>query len=302
MVAVLCGLLIHAVRLRSHEVTVTVETYKIWHGCFRITNGIVDLVVVPQVGRIMRFGEVGEPNILFEAPIVNGEPPSGGGWKNWGGDKVWPAPQSAWVWPPETEYDGSDWEVHAIPNGVRMASKSASSKLGVRFERTILLKSDAPAAEMRTTLFNASTKTVRFAAWDVCQVNDPTRCFLPTWKSKRRPKGWKIFGSDPILGFAKEHANLLLITRDPKRGHKYGSGSAKGAISAEVGKYRITIASDYDPRSEYPDDGCAQQVYTSADPTKYAELELTGPLTTLRPGQATSLAVTMTLKQKDLRQ
>ena len=298
MVSILCAILFCRAALVVPEVSVTSEAYKIWPQSFRISNGIVDLVVVPQIGRIMRFGEIGEPNLLFESEIVNGEPPSGGGWKNWGGDKVWPAPQEAWVWPPETEYDGSAWIAQAIPNGIKMSSKTPSSKLGLRFERTILLKKGARAAEIRSSLINASGKTVRFAAWDVCQVSNPEICILPIWKSKTHPNGWRVYADDKVDGLVQEKGQQLYIIRDTKRGHKYGSGSPKGEISAQVGSYWITVASRYDTKAEYTDNGNAQQVYTNSDPTKYAELELTGPLTTLPPGKSTSILVTMSLRRK----
>jgi hypothetical protein len=295
MVTFLCALLIGFSARKLPDVTVKTESYKIWPGSFRISNGIVDVVVVPQIGRIMRFGDIGQRNLLFEALLVNGEPPSGGGWRNWGGDKVWPAPQDAWGWPPETEYDGTAWEAHAIPNGVEMASKTASSKLGVRFKRTILLKKGARTAEIRSTLINASGKTVRFAAWEVCQVDDPTVCILPIWKSKTHPTGWRVYADDKVDGLVNERDSQLFITRDLKRGHKYGSASPNGTIRAQVGNYLLSVASKFDFKAQYPDEGNAQQVYTNSDPIKYAELELTGPLTTLSPGQNTSITVTMTL-------
>lgn len=298
MIAAFFALVASLSPLKSPGVTVTAETYKIWPDSFRIRNGIIDVVVVPQIGRIMRFGEIGQRNLLFEAEILNGEPPSGGGWKNWGGDKVWPAPQDAWGWPPEPEYDGAAWVAHVIPNGVEMNSKKASSKLGVRFRRTIRVKRGSRTAEIQSTLINESGKPVRFAAWDVCQVDDPTICILPIWKSETHPKGWRVYADEKVDAFVKEQGKNLLITRDAKRGHKYGSGSPRSAISAQVGDYVITVASKYDENSVYPDNGNAQQVYTNSDPTKYAELELNGPLTTLAPGQSTSITVMMSLRRK----
>jgi hypothetical protein len=282
----------------SAGVKVTTEKYEIWPGSFRISNGSVDLVVVPKVGRIMRFGEVGHPNLLWEGERVNDLAPAVGAWINWGGDKVWPAPQDTWGWPPEQEYDGAAWDVQAIPNGVHMASKARSAKLGLRFERTILLKPGANSAEIRNTLINNSGKTVRLAVWEVCQVNDPEECILPIWKSKSHPNGWKVYGDDKVDAFVRERGGELHVTRDPLRGLKYGSGSPQGSITAVVGGYTISVKSVFDESAEYPDGGNAQQLYTSPDPTKYAELELSGPLTSLAPGQSASITVTMSLRRK----
>ena len=291
--ALLFGFLHH----KSLDVNVTREPYKDWADCLRISNGSVELVVVPQIGRIMRFGEVGKLNLLYEFSDSKTGPPSVGGWKNWGGDKVWPAPQSTWGWPPEPEYDGSAWEAHPIPNGVQMASKRPSAKLGVRFERTIILNKGANTVLITNTLINESGKTVRFAPWEVCQVDDPKTCILPVWKSHVHPQGWRVYGSDKVDGLVRERGDQLYISRDPKRGVKYGSGSPKGVVTAIVGNYSISISSIYSDKAEYPDEGNAQQIYTNADPVKYAELELSGPLVTLGVGKSTSMTVTMSLKR-----
>jgi hypothetical protein len=225
-------------------------------------------------------------------------PPTVGPWKNWGGDKLWPGPEDTWGWPPEPEYDGSAWSVQAIPNGVHMASKTTSSKLGLRFERTILIKGGARAAEIHSTLINDSGKAVRLAVWEVCQVDDPEECILPIWKSKAHPNGWKVYGDDKVDGLVEERGGELHVTRDLQRGLKYGSGSPKGFVTAVVGEYCITVSSPFDEAVEYPDGGNAQQLFTSPNPTRYAELELAGPLRTLAPGQTTSIVVTMTLRHK----
>jgi hypothetical protein len=246
----------------------------------------------------MRFGEVGRQNLLWEAERVHGVAPAVGEWVNWGGDKLWPAPQDTWGWPPEHEYDGVAWDAQAIPNGIHMASRAKSAKQGLRFERTILLKAGASSAEIRNTLINESRKTVRLAVWEVCQVDDPEECILPIWKSKTHPNGWKVYGDDKVDGLVRERGDELHVTRDLQRGLKYGSGSPKGAITAVVGDYRITVSSPFDESIEYPDGGNGQQLYTSPNPTRYAELELAGPLTSLAPGRSASIEVTMSLSRK----
>ena len=282
-------------------ITVRTETYEGWTGCFRVSNGLVDLVVVPQIGRIMRFGAVGQRNLLWEGERKNGEPPDNSGWKNWGGDKVWPAPQDSWGWPPETEYDGATWNVTAVQNGVHMQSTSKSAKLGLRFERTILLKQGSKEASIQNTLINDSGIAVRHGVWEICQVDNPESCLLPTWKSSKQPTGWHAFSADNRGEFVSELDGELTIKRDAKTGWKYGSGSPKGYVSANFPGFSITLKTKVDARAEYADQGSALQVFTSPDPWKYVELELTGPLTSLKPGQSTSITVTMTLNTVQIR-
>src|SRR5436305_1962851 len=64
--------------------------YRGWPGCFRLTNGTVEVVVVPQVGRAMRYGPAGGPNLLWENPALAGRDPDPSTaptatWANFGG-------------------------------------------------------------------------------------------------------------------------------------------------------------------------------------------------------------------------
>ena len=103
------------------EVTVKRVTYHGWPECYRLSNGTAELIFVPQIGRIMRFGRVGGPNVLWENPALAGKarPASARAkeWVNYGGDKLWPAPQDRWTWPPDTALDGATHTVAVLPGG-----------------------------------------------------------------------------------------------------------------------------------------------------------------------------------------
>src|SRR4051794_19258518 len=132
--------------------------YRGWPGCFRLTNGTVDVVVVPQVGRVMRYGPVGGPNLLWENPALAGRDPNPSPaadvvWANFGGDKVWPWPQD-WAgrtgrqWPPPPEADQAGYDVIVLgdpgtagPRTLRMTSAPLRG-FDVRVVREITL---APA-------------------------------------------------------------------------------------------------------------------------------------------------------------
>src|SRR5215467_12001608 len=74
------------------------DSYQGWEA-LRLGNGIIDLIVVPSIGgRILQLRLAGEeylyvnPRHLGRVYRAN-ENHSGAGWKNYGGSKVWPAPQ-----------------------------------------------------------------------------------------------------------------------------------------------------------------------------------------------------------------
>ena len=49
--------------------------------------------------------------------------------------------------------------------------------------------------------------------------------------------------------------------------------------------------------AEYPDEGSSAEVYTNSDPLKYVELEMLGPLQTLKVGDSVSQTNTYTLSR-----
>ncbi|MDQ2687020.1 MAG: hypothetical protein M3Y28_04050, partial [Armatimonadota bacterium] len=60
--AVLAFFATSALAKSTSPVRVTRETYRGWPGAYRLSNGVVDVVVVPQIGRVMAFqftGRVG---------------------------------------------------------------------------------------------------------------------------------------------------------------------------------------------------------------------------------------------------
>src|SRR4029079_11891010 len=77
-------------------------------------NAAAEVVVVPAIGRVMEFRllDAGSKPIFWSHPGIG--PPLGpdeNGWINFGGDKAWPAPQTAWAslvgkgWPPPATFD-----------------------------------------------------------------------------------------------------------------------------------------------------------------------------------------------------
>ena len=63
--------------------------------CVRISNGMVELIVAAEIGpRILRYGFIGEENILGELPPGDAERADRDAWKPWGGHRLWAAPEA----------------------------------------------------------------------------------------------------------------------------------------------------------------------------------------------------------------
>ena len=121
--------------LKADAAPVTV-TRVAWHGwpeAIRLSNGVVEAIVVPAIGRIMAFEFVGHPetNPIFlnsewaGKTVADAAPTT---WATFGGDKLWPSPQSEWpkhnvrAWPPDQAFDGDPETAELLPDGVRLVT------------------------------------------------------------------------------------------------------------------------------------------------------------------------------------
>src|SRR5712671_5823512 len=73
--------------------------YHGWSNSILVSNGRVEAVIVPAIGRVMQFRLAGdEDGPFWENRTLNGRKPDpeSNDWGNFGGDKAWPAPQADW--------------------------------------------------------------------------------------------------------------------------------------------------------------------------------------------------------------
>src|SRR5437899_837082 len=107
---VLLFLTLAAARIAAaNSVSVLKTNYHGWSNAIVISNGKAEVIVVPEIGRIMQFRLAGDMDgPFFENPALFGQrgDPGAKEWLNFGGDKTWPSPQSEWPkiaprgWPP----------------------------------------------------------------------------------------------------------------------------------------------------------------------------------------------------------
>ena len=275
-------------------VTVSQEEYHGWSGVYRLSNGTVDLVFVPRIGRIMRYGYVGERNVLWENTALAGKTTDlsrlGADWQNYGGDKLWPSPQSKWGWPPDPTSDSGPQTVRVTPNRHLLVTGPASLKYGVRFQREIALNPTGTGVTIRNTMTNSGASPVEWGVWEVAQTDDPEGTGFAAAAKTSFPQGYKLFGDQiPPDGQVTLNRGVVMIRRRADRSAKIGTRSPDGRIESRWGALRFRISGDFPKSDAYPDDGCAQEIYTSDDPNRYVEMELLGPVRKLRAGAASAL-------------
>ena len=274
------------------QVRVIHETYHGWKGCVRLTNGTVELVVVPSIARIMRYSYVGGKNVLWENPDLVGKPspPTSFIWVNWGGDKLWPSPQDRWGWPPDRVLDQQACTFKVLPDKSLLVIGATSAKSGIHFTRRIIMKPKGTEVTIENKMIASDSGAVEWGVWEVAQMDAPDQLRLPLNKVGKFPNGYLVFkNSAPAAGSTSLTATDVLYHRDAKKGSKIGSDSPKGYLIGEKNGVRFTLSQLVTPGANYPDDGCALEMYSNPDPAKYMELELMGPVEWVQPSESLTM-------------
>lgn len=287
----------------SGEVTRT--THDGWTDSLRISNGTVDLVVVPAVGRIMRYGWIDGENLLWRHPDRAGHLglTRENTWANVGGDKIWPWPDHHWpaatgetlrdIDPP-TEWEHAPHRAEITgPLSVRMVSPVWKTQ-GLRVVRDIALADDGTRLTL-TTRFERDpamdgATPAAIVPWSVTQLARPDAVVVDYTPGEPRAYG-QLLGMSWSSALEPDRTTLWLPSP--------GSVSKIGVTGRALGWWRgdqLLIQRLVAPE---PDDAWKPyeqaQVFWAEDPgegaTPYVELEFTAPVTT----KPTALTVTWEL-------
>jgi hypothetical protein len=299
----------------------TTENYCGWKA-IRLSNGLVDVFVTPEIGgRIIQF-RLGSSDFLYVNPRHQGrvytaeENCAAAGWKNYGGLKVWPAPQGwesndQWPGPPDPILDGGSYSwcvVEENPQSTAIRLESQHDEYtGLTFSREIRLAAHLSAVEIRHRMQNTSSRPIRWAVWQVTQ--QAVAPDLIVYAPARRDR--QMFGDKPF-----EQAGLDVETGFWKLA--YRNQVAKFAVEAEDGwlvtvrpNERKALVEEFQLFSgkRYPDDVPVEfwvngsgtftiaggRVEMDRDPNgcdPFIETEILSPLIDLSPGQDYSFPIT----------
>ena len=145
--------------------TVTIEkiAFAGWPNCYRVSNGVVELVATTDVGpRIIRFGFVGGANLFFVREDFAGQT-GGAEWKNYGGHRLWHAPEDKVR---TYEPDNSAITAREVPNGLVLSSP-VEARSGMQKEIEVTLDPATSEVHLVHRLRNAGPWPVECAAWAI---------------------------------------------------------------------------------------------------------------------------------------
>lgn len=291
----------------SGDIAVTHSDFHGWKAIV-LRNRSAEIVIVPDIGRVMEFNLVDDAGRTVPGPFWNNPaldknmPADVEGWRNYGGDKAWPAPQSEWPkivgrgWPPPNGFDTVPFAATIKSRQVQLVSP-VDSLYGVRIRRTISLDSQKPVVTIKTVYEKVRGAPVRMSVWTVTQLASPDRAFILLPQHSQFPQGY-INSIPPPPRDLKVEGRLLSLSRDLTSKIKIGSdGDALLWVGNGPDLLLERKASEPDGnQADWPEQGSHSQIYTSpGDQMKYVEFELLGRLHDLKPGQKASLEAVYTL-------
>jgi len=310
----------------------TKSQYRGWES-LRLDNGLVEVQVAPAVGgRVIQL-KLGSFEYLWVNPQLAGKqpPPSGlapdGGWLNYGGDKLWPAPQGwsgddQWPGPPDAVLDGSPFAASIeTASGAAAAVKVTSpedKRSGIQFSRIIRVADGAAHVGFDTTMKNIDTKPRRWGIWQVTQINvcnrdgqgynKEVRCWSPVNPASIYPRGYYVlFGAADNPSFSVDPATKMFSANYKRIVGKVGLDNAAGwaAVTDGTAGYVFVERFTTFPDKKYPDKASVEFWMNGAgkivtgdktvdikdDPVEtpaLVESEILSPFAELRPGESYS--------------
>ena len=292
---------------------------------------MIEVQIVPDLGgRIVQL-KLDDFEYLWVNDQLAGKPPTpnglglDGGWLNYGGSKIWPAPQGwgrddRWPGPPDAVLDGSP-HVGSIlaPEGgwasVQVISQR-DNRSGIQFTRTIKICDSAARVSIDCKMENIDTKPRRWGIWQVTQHNVANRngpgfdknirVYCPINPRTIYPKGYKvIYGRTDNPEFNAK--NGMVSVQYLHLVGKIGMDCSAGWYALVSGTYGYVFVERFTwvSEREYPDDA-SFEVWTQGAGTILAwgkevtlpdrlaenpyvlETEVLSPFAHLKPGQSSS--------------
>ena len=311
-----------------HEIRAYQSTLNGW-STWRLTNGVVGIEIAPMHGgRIIQYS-LGGHEFLWVNPYLSGQLPPHGGlgaqgkWLNWGGDKLWPAPQGwdspeQWPGPPDAVLDGSSHRIRILRDSDHGLAAELMSRedprSGIQFTRTISLVEASSIVKIHVRMKNVDVRPRRWGIWSVTQLcassgaadrrNPNLKTYIPVNAASHFDKGYKVlYGDTDNPQFELNGATGIMRVHYQERVGKIGVDSPDGWVATVDGTSGFVFVQGFSFHrgQDYPE-GTSVQYWTNGlgrikawgrtiqmpadieENPHLVESELIGPYAKLSPG------------------
>lgn len=187
LIAALCSPCFGAAARKDIPVApIEYSTYNGWTQACRLSTSDLDVVVVPEIGRIAHLSWKGKENLYRQAPHVDG---NANAWQNYGGNWIWPVAQANWPlfqegeWPPSKLLDGRPWTGRAWKDAdgsqCCLLKQEYGAPLNIEVSRHIKVLADKPVIEIRQRLQRTGPSEVPVTLWTISQIDHAETVFFP---------------------------------------------------------------------------------------------------------------------------
>ena len=272
-----------------------IESFKDYGKCVSITNGVVEALVMVDLGtRIICFGFVGGQNFMCaEREALGGRNDGnfeeffgkGRKWENFGGHRVWLSPES---YPETYTPDDKPVKYEKTDNGAVFYSEP-DAEIGVTKTMEVMMDADDTNIQVKMQVKNTSDKDMEFSIWalSVCAAGGtlivPTNTNDTGLLPNRTIVVWPYTDmSNDRIYWGKKYVTVrqdVNCDGPMKLGFDLNGGAAYYVLGDEV------LCKKYDtnhPDGKYPDGGCSFETYTNEC---MLEFETLGELKTVKPGE-----------------
>ncbi|MBF0569527.1 MAG: DUF4380 domain-containing protein [Candidatus Omnitrophica bacterium] len=264
--------------------------------CYRLSAGDVSLGVVPAIGgRILSLTFRGEELLYVHGPEAGRTYDFSAvkdlrsfkkdfGFRIWGGDKTWIAPEKDW-WEsiPPLELDAGQYAFEAHGTGVVMTSP-VCRETGLQLTRRVSLASDG-VISLEQDFFNTTSREIVRGIWNVTQVLKPFDVYVPADLKNVR----SYYHEDPTL----PRHEVELVSEDGwvkiacsgNVCYKFGAmvREGKAVLVRETARGKVAIAYSFsaDPDRRYAHNSIVEVF--NAERYGYGEIEIHSPLLRIPP-------------------
>ena len=288
----------------------TVEQFD-YHGwkALRMSNGLVTLVAVPEIGgRIIEY-KLGNhpflwvnPNELgfrYEDVVDTGTPT----FHDFGGYKAWPAPMDKWGGPPDPEngwVDRGSWTYKVLTDRgrkveIEMTSPPDRIVTGITFTRNVVMYAGTTNVVITEKLENSSDRQVEWAVQHTSQVlgslapdtkfSPESKIYFPLNPESKHKRRFVYLDDGGTAQFAPTDNGALMEVSCQGQAGRIGADSVAGWAAHLDGVNNYVFAQRFTPQKlgSYPEENSTVVVRTNAA-ASYMELGVLSPVFTLAPG------------------
>jgi len=278
--------------------------YHGWKGALELNNGIVRLVVVPEVGRIMHYGFVNSTNVLWIDPMHAGQVNTNNGpaivegkpaWIAYGGDRIWPTEEDRFEQvngarrPPDYFFDGLPWESRIEKDAIVIVSP-VSRFCGAQVTRRISLARDSARVIIQQTLAKMQPgrrreiEPIPLTLWNISTIRLPEQILFPLnahsrFKNQIFVPVWPDTPNHGAENIRREKGLGVFL---PNRVDQKVGADAPGWIAGIVDDSVFVEFFEFDSKANYPDGGTSVAAYFNPD---IGELECLSPLVRMKLGE-----------------